>query len=200
MKRHAPAAERNREPLLAVLRRVLPARGTLLEVASGTGQHAVFFAAALPELVVQPTDPSDEQRASIAARVEEARLPNLRAPLALDARDPEWPLRRADAVLCVNMFHVAPLTAAAGLFAGAARVLPVGGVLATYGPHREGGRHTSQGNEAFDRSLRDQHPDLGLRDVESELVPLAAAAGFALAERVPMPANNLTLVWRPASA
>lgn len=198
MKRHAPAAARNRAPLLAVLQRVLPARGTLLEVASGTGQHAAFFAEAMPGLVIQPSDPSPEQRASIAAWAADAALPNLRPPLALDVRDPRWPLEEADAVLCINMFQVAPLSAAAGLFAGAARLLGERGVLLTYGPYREAGAHTSPGNEAFDASLRQRHEGWGVRDIESELVPRARAAGLALSERVAMPAHNLTLVWRPA--
>ncbi|MEM1418785.1 MAG: DUF938 domain-containing protein, partial [Myxococcota bacterium] len=168
-----------------------------LEVASGTGQHAAFFADALPRLTWQPTDPSAEQRASTAAYVAEAGLANLRAPLALDARSATWPVAAADAVLCINMFQVSPLEAAEGLFAGAARVLGPAGVLVTYGPYREHGAHTSPGNTAFDGSLRERNPTWGVRDVEGELVPRARAAGLALAERVAMPANNLSLVWRP---
>ncbi|RAI60866.1 DUF938 domain-containing protein [Roseicella frigidaeris] len=197
-RRHAPATQRNRDPILAVLRRVLPARGLVLEVSSGTGEHAVHVAAALPGLVWQPSDPDPAARASIAAWAGEARLPNLRPPLALDAAAPDWPLDRADAVVCINMLHIAPWAAGLGLLRGAARLLPTGGPLILYGPYRQGGRHTAPSNAAFDASLRAQDPDWGLRDLEA-VAEAAAAAGFGAPEIIAMPANNLALTFRRAA-
>jgi SAM-dependent methyltransferase len=197
-RREAPAAARNRGPILAVLRRHLPARGGLvLEVASGTGEHAVHFAAALPALVFQPSDPDPEARASADAWARGSRLSNLRPALALDAAAPpeDWPLARADAVLCVNMIHIAPWTAALGLVRGAARLLPPGGPLILYGPFRRGGRHTAPSNAAFDAALRAQDPAWGVRDLEA-VAEEAAARGFGPPEVEAMPANNLTLVFR----
>lgn len=190
-RRHARATGVNREPILAVLRRVLPESGLVLEVASGTGEHAPFFAAALPGLTFQPTDADPTQLASIAAWREGAS--NVLPPLALDAAAPTWPVDRADAVLCVNMIHIAPWAAALGLFAGAARVLPPGGPLVLYGPFKRGGRHLSERNAAFDDSLRAQDPAWGVRDVDDVV---AAAAGLALDETVDMPSNNLMLILR----
>ena len=193
--RTAPAAARNREPILAVLREVLPATGVVLEIASGSGEHAMWFAQALPGIEWQPSDGDDGARASIAAWRAQAGLANLRAPVALDAAAPEtWPVARADAVVCVNMIHIAPWAAAEGLFAGAARVLPAGGVLFLYGPYREGGRHTAPSNEAFDADLRRRNPAWGVRDLDA-VTALAARHGFALARRVAMPANNLSVVF-----
>ncbi|HEX7969339.1 MAG TPA: DUF938 domain-containing protein, partial [Stellaceae bacterium] len=147
---YAPAAARNREPILAVLRRVLPPAGLVLEVASGGGEHAAFFAAALPQLTWQPTDPDPRARASIAAFCAASGAPNLSPPLALDAAAPDWPVTGAAAVVCINMIHIAPWSASEGLMAGAARVLPPGGPLYLYGPYKEEGRHTAASNEAFD--------------------------------------------------
>jgi len=196
VKRHAPATERNREPILEVLRRVLPAQGTLLEIAAGTGEHAVFFASAFPGLRWVPSDPDAGARASIAAHAAEASLSNLKAVVALDASADEWPVEAAEAILCVNMIHISPLAATVGLFRGAARVLPSGGVLVTYGPYTIDGVHTAPSNEAFDASLRSRDPRWGVRDVaELEAV---AAPHLALSERVAMPANNFTLVWTRA--
>jgi len=190
MKQHAPAAERNAAPILEVLRRVLPARGLVLEIAGGTGQHAVHFARGLPAIDWQPSDPDPAARASIAAWRDEAGLPNLRAPIALDVIA-AWPIARADAVVCINMLHISPWAAAEALFAGAARVLPPGGVLVTYGPYRIDGA-TAPSNEAFERSLRSRDPAWGVREVR-ELERISA--GLALVEIVPMPANNCALVW-----
>ncbi|PWC36973.1 SAM-dependent methyltransferase [Azospirillum sp. TSO22-1] len=189
----APATGRNRDPILAVLRRVLPARGTVLEVAGGTGQHAAHFAEALPDLVWQPTDPDPAHRASIAAWTEG--LPNVRPPLALDATRRPWPVERADAVLCINMIHIAPWAACLGLLAGAAEILASGAPLVLYGPYRRGGAHTAPSNAAFDANLRARNPEWGVRDLEAVA---HAAAGFVLDEVVEMPANNLTVVFRRA--
>lgn len=198
MKQFAAAAERNKVPIVEVLAEVLPPPPALvLEVASGTGEHAVFFAGALPHLVFQPTEPGERNRASIAAWRDQAALGNLRPPLALDAIDETWPIERADAVLCINMIHIAPWAACLGLLAGAARVLPAGGALVLYGPFRRGGRHTSPSNEAFDASLREKDPAWGVRDLD-EVVAAAASRGLALDEAVDMPSNNLTVVLRRA--
>jgi SAM-dependent methyltransferase len=197
-RRHAPAALRNREPILAALKRHLPARGAVLEVASGTGEHAVHFAAALPHLVFRPSDPDPDARASIDTWAEGAGLPNLRAALDLDAAAPEWERAvagGADAVLCVNMVHIAPWAATGGLMRGAARLLPAGGVLCLYGPFRRDGRHTAPSNAAFDEQLRASDPAWGVRDLEA-VAAEAAARGFAAPAVEEMPANNLFVVFR----
>lgn len=194
-RRNAPSAERNAEPIRAVLERVLPAAGLVLEIASGTGQHAAHMARALPGLTWQPSDVTPEALASIAAWVTAAGLPNLRAPIALDVTAEVWPVAAADAVVAINMLHIAPWAAALGLVRGAARVLGPGGVLCTYGPYRFDGRFTAPSNESFDASLRARDPDWGVRDVR-DIEAAAAAVGFALAEVVAMPTNNHTLVFR----
>lgn len=192
---YAPATARNREPILAVLRRLLPAEGLVLEVASGTGEHAVHFAAGLPALTWQPSDPDPALRGSIAAHAAEAGLANLCAPLALDATAEPWPLAAADAVVCINMIHIAPWRACAGLIAGASRLLPPGGPLVLYGPFRRADVPTAPSNERFDASLRAQDPSWGLRDLEA-VTALALTHGLALDETVEMPANNLIVVYR----
>ncbi|HEY2968806.1 MAG TPA: DUF938 domain-containing protein [Casimicrobiaceae bacterium] len=193
----APAAERNKGPILEVLQRVLPARGLVLEIGSGTGQHVVHFAKALPQLSWQPSDPDPENRRSIAlwSRVEE--LGNVNSPLALDVREQPWPLGAADAIVCINVVHVSPWAATLALFDAARNLLPREGVLFLYGPYRRGGRHTAPSNEKFDADLRAHDPEWGVRDVD-ELTEVAARAGFALAEVVDMPANNFSLVFRKA--
>ena len=148
----APAVARNRDPILAVLREVLAAPGTVLEIASGSGEHAVHFASALPHLVWQPTDPDAQALRSIAAHAARAQLPNLLSPLELDASAAAWPLTRADAIVSINMIHIAPWRAAVGLMAGAGRLLPPGAPLYLYGPYRRHGRHTAPSNAAFDES------------------------------------------------
>jgi SAM-dependent methyltransferase len=192
---YAPAAQRNRGPILAVLERHLPGRGTVLEIASGSGEHVVHFAARLGSLVFQPSDPDSAARASIDAWVAASGLGNVRPALALDAAAPDWPVARADAVLCVNMIHIAPWRAAEGLVAGAARLLGPGGVLYHYGPYKRGGGHTAPSNAAFDADLRRRNPDWGVRAVE-DVAALAAAAGFSAPEIEAMPANNLSLIFR----
>ncbi|AOK07226.1 class I SAM-dependent methyltransferase [Burkholderia sp. AU28942] len=190
----APAAERNRGPILDVLRRVLPATGSVLEIASGTGQHAAHFAQALPGLRWQPSDPDAHARRSIAAWVAHAGLANLAEPLAFDVRDPVWPSAALDAIVCINMVHISPWACTEALFAGAARVLRPGGVLFLYGPYRREGRHTSPSNEAFDQQLRSRDPSWGVRDLEA-VVALGLDLGLDCAEVVEMPANNLSVVF-----
>jgi SAM-dependent methyltransferase len=192
-KKHAPAAARNREPIREVLARQLPAHGTVLEVASGTGEHAVAFAAAFPRLTWQPSDPSADAIASIAAWRADAQLANLRAPIVLDAEAAVWPIEQADAIVCINMVHISPWEVTLGLFAGAARVLPPGALLYLYGPYRIAGAVFAASNAEFDRSLRARDPRWGVRDLD-DLV--AAAHGFTLRETIAMPANNHSLVFR----
>jgi hypothetical protein len=192
---HAPAVGRNRDPILAVLRRVLPARGTVLEIASGTGEHAVHFAAGLPDLTWQPTDCDPDALRSIRAYRAATQLPNLLAPIELDASAPTWPIAHADAVVSINMIHIAPWTAAEGLMAGAGRLLMSGSTLYLYGPFKEDGQHTAPSNAAFDASLRSRDPQWGVRDA-GEVANLARRHGLEFVERVAMPANNLSLVFR----
>jgi hypothetical protein len=202
VKQHAPATERNREPIAAVLARELPASGTVLEIAAGTGGHAVFFAAAFPALAWQPTDPSPEALASITAYREDYAGTNLAAPLLLDAADPDgWPVAEAAAILCINMVHISPWAATLGLFRGVARILGSsgGGPLILYGPYTEPGVETAPSNLDFDRSLKARNPAWGLRDL-AEVDRVAGAAGLTRTARHAMPANNLMLVYRSLPA
>src|SRR5437879_7331051 len=190
-----PAVARNLDPILVVLRDVLPAAGMVLEIASGSGEHAVHFAAALPHLAWQPTDPDEQARGSIAAHAGQAKLANLLPPLALDAAAPVWPVTLADAIVSINMIHIAPWRATQGLMAGAARVLPAGAPLYLYGPYRQHGQHTAPSNVAFDESLRARNPAWGVADLDA-VVALAAEHGLTLQRTVAMPANNLSVVFR----
>ncbi|MDJ0388009.1 DUF938 domain-containing protein [Roseomonas sp. E05] len=194
-RRSAPAALRNRGPILEVLREQLGDSGLLLEVASGTGEHALHIAAALRGWIIQPSDPDPSARASIDAWAQEAELPNLLPALALDASAAEWPIAAADAVLCINMIHIAPWHATLGLLAGAARILPAGAPLVLYGPYRQQDVPLAESNAEFDRSLRERNPEWGLRELET-VTEAARAAGFTAGPVVPMPANNLTVVFR----
>lgn len=188
-----PAPERNKAPILEVLRRVLPARGMVLEIASGTGQHIVHFAGSLPGIHWQPSDPEERHRRSILARA--AGLTNIASPLPLDVRARPWPVQSVDAILCINMIHIAPWEAALALFAEAGRLLPAGGVLYLYGPYRRHGLDTAPSNAEFDADLRRRDPEWGVRNLED--VELAAAAsGLLLQEIVSMPANNLSVIFR----
>lgn len=194
-KRHAPATLRNRDAIAAVLADWLPETGTVLEVASGSGEHVVHFAAAFPHLDWQPSDPDPAGLTSIAAYRAEAGLANIAPPRALDASAPEWPVDRADAVLCINMIHISPWEATLGLFAGAARLLAPDAPLILYGPYIEPDVPTAASNLAFDASLRARDPAWRLRDTDA-VKRVAAEAGFAFAERRAMPANNLMLLFR----
>jgi SAM-dependent methyltransferase len=192
---YRPHVTRNRDPILAVLRRVLPAEGLVLEVASGSGEHAAYFASKLPALTWQPTDPDPEALASAAAHRAGTAAPNLLPPLRLDVTSAQWPVARADAVVCCNMIHIAPWAACEGLIAGAARTLPAGGVLYLYGPYKIDGEHTAPSNRDFDRDLRARNPQWGIRDL-ADVTALAERHRFVLAETVPMPANNLSVIFR----
>ena len=195
MLQSSPAAERNKEPIAQVLRRVLPPRGLVLEIASGTGQHVVHFARAFPVLTWQPSDADAQLRGSVLLRLQQEPLANVLAPIALDVRDLPWPVARADAIVCSNMIHIAPWPACVALMRGAASVLPPAGVLYLYGPYRRTGVPTAPSNEAFDASLRAQDPDWGLRDLDT-VVATAGIHGLVLGEVVEMPANNLSVILR----
>jgi hypothetical protein len=191
--RHAPATARNREPILAVLRDFFPATGLILEIASGTGEHVSYFAERLPDLDWQPSDPDPDAIASTTAWAEG--IPNIRTPLQLDAAAPDWPISRADAMLCINMVHISPWAATQGLFAGAARVLPQGAPLYLYGPYRRADVPTAPSNEAFDASLSARNPGWGLRQLDDVIV-VAERTGFRFDRLVEMPANNLSVIFR----
>lgn len=195
MKSSSPAAQRNRDPIVEVLRSVLPERGLVLEVASGTGEHAVHFARAFPKLMFQPSDPDPSALRSIEAWRAEAGLFNLLPPVTLDARAKDWPVDGADAVVCINMVHISPWAATEGLMRGAARLLPPGAPLYLYGPYRQDGVPTAPSNEAFDESLKARDPEWGLRNLE-DVAAEAERHGFALEAVFPMPANNLSVVFR----
>lgn len=198
-KQHAPATLRNREAIAAVLARELPAQGLVLEIAAGTGEHAVFFAERFPALTWQPSDPSPEALASIAAYRADYGGSNCAAPVMLDAAAPgDWPVSDADAILCINMVHISPWEATCGLVSGAARLLgSSGGPLILYGPYLEQGFETAPSNLEFDASLRARNPLWGLREAEA-LDALAATHGMARTARHAMPANNIMLVYRGA--
>lgn len=201
----APATQRNREPILKVLRRVLPESGTVLEVAGGTGEHAAFFAPRLKPRLWLPSDCNPLNLSSIAAWRDEVGVETLLPPVALDTQTLPWSVERTpppqlkefpiSAIVCINMIHIAPWSAGLGLLAGAGRILPVGGVLYLYGPFKEGGRHTAASNEAFDAMLRDRDPAWGVRDLET-VVDTAASEGLTWLETVEMPANNRSVIFR----
>lgn len=197
-RRFAPAAQRNRQPILDVLARVLPESGLVLDLASGSGEHAMHFARSLPALRWQPSDPDPAARLSIdahaAAETNTGPCGNLMPALDVDVTAVDWPVRTADAIVCINMVHISPWSASEGLFAGAERLLPTAGVLFLYGPYKRDGRHTAPSNEAFDTSLRERNSAWGIRDLE-DLAALGTQASLVLREVVDMPANNLSLVF-----
>jgi cyclopropane fatty-acyl-phospholipid synthase-like methyltransferase len=193
----SPAAARNAAPIAEVLKRVLPPSGLVLEIASGSGEHAVHMAQALPALEWQPSDVDEAARRSIVAHARGLGLSNIRSPLAIDATRQPWPVARADAVVAINMIHIAPWDATTGLMAGAGAILVEGGLLYLYGPFREAGAHTAPSNAAFDDSLRARNASWGVREIEA-VVAAAEACGLHLVEGVAMPANNLSLIFRKA--
>jgi hypothetical protein len=198
-RRSAPAALRNREPIADVLRDWLPSSGLVVEIASGTGEHAAFFAGRFPNLEWQPSDVHPDALGSIGAWREEVRLPNLREPLVLDATSPDWPISSADAVLSINMVHISPWASALGLIEGAARALPPGGPLILYGPWLKDDIATAESNLAFDVDLKRRDPDWGLRRVE-DFAAAALEKGLSLEDTRSMPANNLMLLLRLAAS
>jgi hypothetical protein len=197
-RQHAPATARNREPIIAVLRSVLPPTGLVLEIASGTGEHAVSFAAAFPNLEFQPSDPSPAARGSIAAWTAAAGAGNVRPPLDLDAAQAAWPIDAAAAVLCINMIHISPWEATVGLMRGTGRILSPGAPLYLYGPFIRAGRALEPSNAAFNASLRRQDARWGIRELE-DVTRCAADNGLTRELVREMPANNLSLVFRKAS-
>jgi hypothetical protein len=194
-KRHAPATARNRDPIAAVLRELVPESGLVLEVASGTGEHIVHFAGLFPDLQWQPSDPDPKALASIRAWQVELDLPNLLDPMALDAMSDTWPIDHADAILCINMVHISPWAATKGLLRNAACLLPPGAPFILYGPYRRVEVPTAPSNEAFDSWLRAQNSQWGLRQLE-QVTAEAAANDFVFERLFEMPANNLTVAFR----
>ncbi len=195
VKRHAPATLRNRDAIAEVLKAELPKRGTVLEVASGTGEHAVFFAAQFPHLRWQPSDPDTDALKSIAAYRAEYASDNVCAPVQLDASTDDWPVQAADAIVCINMVHISPWEATEGLFDGAARLLGEDAPLILYGPYIEPEIETAPSNVEFDASLKARDPRWGIRDVE-DVDRLGQGVGLVRAARYAMPANNIALVYR----
>ena len=194
-KRYAPATLRNRAAITDVLREVLPAQGMILEIASGSGEHVVHFAGQFPYLMWQPSDPDPAALASIDAWASDSGLTNIAPPVALDASARQWPVKAADAILCINMIHISPWSATQGLMTGAATILPKGAPLYIYGPFRRAGTPTAPSNEAFDESLRSRNPDWGVRELEA-VAEIASQAGLTLEKTVEMPANNLSVMFR----
>jgi len=193
----SPAAARNSAPILAVLKRVLPAHGVVLEIGCGTGEHAVHFAEAMPGLTWLPSDPDAESRASTASWIKFTGLGNVRPPLDIDVCAKAWgvePTAPFDAIVSLNMIHISPWAASLGLFAGAGRLLRAGGLLVVYGPFMRDGVHTAPSNAAFDASLKAHNPSWGVRDI-ADLERVGESAGLSLQETIEMPANNMSLVF-----
>lgn len=195
-RRSSPAAQRNRDPILGILRQILPKTGRVLELASGTGEHIAHFAKNLPDLDWHPSDPSPEARESIAAW--SGAQPNLAHPIDLDAAQGPWPAGPYAAIVCINMIHISPWSATLGLMHGAARLLPANGVLYLYGPYRRTNRPLEPGNAAFDADLRTRNPEWGLRELDT-VIACAAENGLAFEHLVEMPANNLSVIFRKLS-
>jgi SAM-dependent methyltransferase len=196
---HSPSAKRNKGPILTVLERVLPRSGLVLEIASGTGQHVVHFARALTELSWQPSDPDANCRRSISAWLAIENLANIGQPLDLDVCTRPWPSPAPDAIVCINLIHIAPWAATTSLFSGAKVALRTGGVIYLYGPYARQGRHTAASNEAFDTALRAQNPDWGVRNLE-DVARVANEEGFDLLETTQMPANNFSVAFQKREA
>ena len=197
-KRYAPATQRNREPILKVLEKILPSKGNILEIASGTGEHAVFFASQFPDCQWYPSDRDPESRASIVAWSKECPTNNLHSPIDIDASTDDWSIETAlitiDAIVNINMIHISPYSACLGLMAGAGRILSSGGILYMYGPYKRKGQHTSLSNEAFDKSLRDRDTQWGVRNLE-DVIAVAKTHNLALKGVIAMPANNLSVIF-----
>lgn len=199
LKQYAPATDRNRDPILQVLQTVLPAAGCILEIASGTGQHAAYFASQLSPRLWQPSDPNPFARDSIRAWSQEVGLENLLPPLDIDAAAVPWSIEARDlditAIVNINMIHISPWSCCQGLMAAAGRILPIGGILYLYGPYRRNGQHTSPSNAAFDQQLQARNQQWGIRDLEA-VVAEAKQNQLTLQQVIPMPANNLSVVFQ----
>jgi Protein of unknown function (DUF938) len=191
----SPSAERNKGPIAEILMQVLPAQGDVLEISSGTGQHVLHFARAMPHIRWQPTDRDADCLTSIASWLAQTPTPNVNAPLCLDVHDEIWPAHDVAAVVCINLIHIAPASATEALLRGAGNVIARGGILFLYGPFRRKGRHTSASNEAFDALLKAENPEWGVRNVE-DVAQRAAAVGLELEATHDMPANNLAVIFR----
>ena len=194
-RRSSPHVARNTGPIVEVLRQALPERGLVLEVASGSGEQSVAFARAFPKLLWQPSDPDPAALASILAWRDGEALFNLLPPVELDARAAGWPIASAEAIICINMVHISPWSATEGLMHGAARLLEAGAPLYLYGPYRQAGVETAASNEAFDQSLKARSPEWGLRKLE-DVAAEAERHGLVLERTIPMPANNLSVIFR----
>jgi len=194
-RQYAPATLRNRDFIVGVLRDVLPTKGVILEIASGSGEHVVHFARNFPSLVFQPSDREPDALQSVAAWVKAMGVSNVRAPMILDVSQSPWPIASADGIICINMVHISPWESALGLVRGAAAILPPTAPLYLYGPYKREGFATASSNQAFDRSLRDRDPTWGLRDLEA-VAAAAQSVGFSIPTIIEMPANNLSVVFR----
>lgn len=194
----SPSVARNKGPILDVLRPHLAPNMNVLEIASGTGEHGAHIMSNVEGLIWQPSDLSEEARASISAWAAHMDNVNFKAPVALDASSDQWPLEDGlmfDAVLCINMIHISPIEAAMGVVRGAGRILKPAGLLFFYGPFKRGGHHTAPSNEAFDESLKSRDPKWGVRELE-DIVALAKTSGLRLESQIEMPANNMSLIFR----
>lgn len=194
-RRFAPSTARNREPILQVLRDLLPTTGRVLEIASGAGEHAAYFADHFPDLTWQPSDADPEASPSIAAWAAQARHGNVKPPLVLDVARWPWPLESAEAVICINMVHISPWACTEGLMRGAGAILQAGGLLYLYGPYRIDGQQTAPSNEQFEQWLKSLNPEFGVRDL-ADVQAEAARHGLELVQKIPMPSNNFSLVLR----
>jgi hypothetical protein len=194
-RQYAPATLRNRDFIVGVLRDVLPTKGVILEIASGSGEHVVHFARNFPSLVFQPSDREPDALQSVAAWLKAMGVTNVRAPMVLDVSQSPWPIASADGIICINMVHISPWESALGLVRGAAAILPPTAPLYLYGPYKREGFATVSSNQAFDRSLRDRNPTWGLRDLEA-VAAVAQSVGFSVPTIIEMPANNLSVVFR----
>ncbi len=193
--RHAPATLRNRDAIVAVLQGILPEQGMILEIASGTGEHAVYFGQKFPELAVQPSDPDPENCRSIDAWTKREAMNNVLPPLALDALSADWDVNAPAAILCINMIHISPWEATIGLFRKAQHLLQPGAPLYLYGPYFRDDVPPAQGNLDFERSLKSRNLQWGIRDV-ADMDALATKTGFERHDLIEMPANNISLIYR----
>ncbi|MDJ0582682.1 DUF938 domain-containing protein [Crocosphaera sp.] len=198
LKQYAPATQRNREPILEVLLRVLPSSGDILEISSGTGEHSLFFAPAFSPRLWIPSDPNPIARDSIEAWREESLIDNIQPPININVENSSWEIEKQElnitTIVNINMIHISPWTACLGLMEGANRILPSRGILYLYGPYKQGGKHTAPSNESFDQSLRSQNPEWGVRNLE-DVIKVAEEKGLMFKEKVEMPANNLSVIF-----